>query len=331
MWKRRTPQFHHHPHAIAELEKQTIGGSDQWLLIRGTDRRQPVILFLHGGPGTAQIGFATSVQGELEKHFVVVNWDQRGAGLSFTSRQQLEGTMTIEQFLADLLEVVQMLLSRFGQDKLFLVGHSWGTILGTLFASRYPQYLHAYIGVGQIGHMLQGEQASYDYVLQKAEETGNRKAQKELAALAAQPMDLKRIGVERKWLRTFGGVTHTLNFTRWVMGQGLRSTTYTLMDLVKFGRGAAFSLQSLWGEVMEIDLFRLVPELKLPVWFFTGRYDYNTPFSVAERYYEILQAPRKQWVWFEHSAHAAPFEEPEAFTRELVQIKGEIIPAASGE
>lgn len=331
MWMRRTPQFKNHPHAIAELEKRTIGGIDQWLLIRGTDCRQPILLFLHGGPGTAQIGFAAAEQGELEKHYVAVNWDQRGAGLSYTSERQLAGTMTLERFIADLLEVVQYLLGRFGQEKLFLVGHSWGTILGTLFASRYPQYLHAYIGVGQIGHMQQGEQVSYDYVLRKAEETGNRKAQKELAALADRPFDIKRIKAERKWLSVYGGVTHNIHFSRWIAARALRSPTYTATDFIKFMRGANFSLNSLWDEVMAIDLFRMAPRFKVPVWFFTGRYDYNTPFSVAERYFAALEAPRKEWVWFEHSAHAAPFEEPEVFAGQLIRIQEEILAASPDE
>ena len=325
MFVRSTPSFVGYPDSIASLEKRQIGGIDQWLLIRGKQKKLPILLFLHGGPGTAQIGIAPSIQKELEQHFLVVNWDQLGAGLSYSKDPSLASTMTIDQYIADLLEVTQQLLAQFGQEKLYLVGHSWGTILGTLFAARYPELLHAYIGTGQIGCMIEGEQASYAYTVQKATETNNHKALQQLHKVADLPIgSMKRLGVQRKWLARFGGVTHSINLYPWMLKRFVLSRTYTLTDWSKFAGGAALSLRTVWSEVMTVNLFQSVPELKVPVWFLTGRYDYNTPFEVAERYFQALRAPMKNWVWFENSAHAVPFEEHALFTKQLIWIKREI-------
>ena len=138
------------PDSIASLERVMLGGVEQGMLIRGSNVDNPVLLYLHGGPGTSELGMVRQHNmPALEKHFTVVVWDQRGAGMSYSARHP-ESAMTVEQFIADTHELTQLLRQRFGQAKVYLVGHSWGSALGVLTAQRYPDLHHAYVGVGQV-------------------------------------------------------------------------------------------------------------------------------------------------------------------------------------
>ena len=144
-----------------------INNRKQTLLIRGQNVEQPILLCCHGGPGMAQIGFIRHFQKELEKHFIVINWDQRGAGKSFSTKD-FGANFTIEQFISDAKEVIQYVLKKFSKQKLFLAGHSWGSIIGLNIAHQYPQYIEAYIGIGQIVHMKQNEELLYQHLIRSA-------------------------------------------------------------------------------------------------------------------------------------------------------------------
>lgn len=175
MFIRKTPRIENATHSIAFLEKHLIGGINQWLLIRGQDSRKPILLWIHGGPGAAQIGFNRHYCTDLEQDFIVVNWDQRGAGLSYSSRIPPE-TMNIDQMVDDLIEIVKQLCSRFQQQKVYLLGHSWGTILSILAVKRYPELFHGYFSVCQLVNFSENERASYEFTLRQAQETANKKA-----------------------------------------------------------------------------------------------------------------------------------------------------------
>jgi len=178
MFVRRTPPIPGET-SIAALEAIEINGVKQTVLIRGENKSNPLLLLLHCGPGTAQVGFARQYLHEMEQDFVVVNWDQRGSGLSYTPEVTRE-SMTIEQFIQDTRELVEHLLRRFGQKKLFVVGHSWGSILGTLVTARYPHLFHAYVGVGQVASMDENEALSYRYTLEVAKQRNNAPALRDL-------------------------------------------------------------------------------------------------------------------------------------------------------
>ena len=308
------------PAGIESLERVALGGVNQWLLIRGWDRANPVLLHLHGGPGAADIAIARFFDTELVKVFTVVHWDQRGAGKSFSPAIPPE-TMTREQFVEDIRDLAEMLRRRFGVPKIYLVGHSWGSEIGALAASRYPELFQAYVGVGQVVEKSEQEKISYRFVLDQAREAGHRRAIRELERIGPPPYEgVSELLVQRKWLERFGGVSRNEDARfRALIELALSSPDYSLWDAVRFFRGESFSAARLWRGRVETNLFEQAPRIEVPVYFFSGRYDYNTPFELAERYYRALDAPRgKHFIWFENAAHMLPYEVPDAYADALI-------------
>ncbi|WP_124726538.1 alpha/beta fold hydrolase [Staphylospora marina] len=331
MFKSRTPQFRNSQKqiidgSIATLETVRLGEVDQTIMIRGMDVSQPILLFLHGGPGWAQIGFARHFQAELEKHFIVVNWDQRGSGKS-RSKEISASSMTVEQMVKDTKELIEYLLKRFGKKKLFLAGHSWGSVIGSLVASKYPELLHAYIAIGQFTDVERAHSITYRHLLIYTVQARKRRAQKELEEIGYPPYkDWKRLSVHMKWLMRFGGFIRSGGFFRRFL-KGLVSPEYTLMDWLKYLKGMHFSRDCLCPEVWDFNIFHQVPELKVPAYFCVGRYDFLSQHELQQQYVERLNAPHKELVWFEKSAHCPHFEEPAAFLIVCLRAKeASIIP-----
>jgi pimeloyl-ACP methyl ester carboxylesterase len=316
---RRTSQITGEKNGISELKKIKIGGIDQWLLIRGKSRSNPILLFLHGGPGSAQIAVAARYQAQLEEHFIVVNWDQRGAGLSY-SKEISKESMTVDRFIQDTKELIDSLTRTYGKQKIFLAGHSWGSILGVLIAHKFPEVIEGYAGVGQAADLEENERLAYDYVYNYAEKSNNKRAEKELRAIGRPPYKdlLEGTRVRSKWTGRFNAMFHNLSITSFMLSF-LISQEYNLADGVRFLRGSTFSFDSMWPEIMKINLFELVKALEVPVYFLLGRYDFTTPYDIAITYCEKLNAPHKEIIWFENSAHCMPFEEPEKFQRVLIE------------
>lgn len=310
--------------SIASLESVKIGGLEQWILVRGHDKNAPVVLFVHGGPGSAQISLSPKFLASLEEHFVVVNWDQRGSGKSW-SKGIDPATMTVEQIVADTLELTNYLRDRFNQDKIYLVGHSWGSYIGVLAAQQSPELYHAYISVSQMVSYWDGEELSYQLTLEEAQNRGNAKALKELEVLGGPPYPngAEDVIIQRKWLVQFGGIERQVN-TQWEWLKALiTKREYTLYDGYRYLQGANFSAEHLFASMAEIDLEKQVPTLELPVWFVAGKYDGITFPSLIQRYYQGLEAPVKEFVLFEDSAHLPYFEEPEKFTQLMLRILAE--------
>jgi pimeloyl-ACP methyl ester carboxylesterase len=285
------------PGGVATLEKIRIGGSDQWVLERSEDAGNPVVLFLHGGPGTSQLTSNRRHTRGLEKYFTVVNWDQRGAGKSYGAIGDPD-QMNIGQYVADTRELTTYLLEKFHQDRLMLVGHSWGTVIAALAVSRYPDLYSCYVGIGQIGNMAEGEAASYWWTLDQARKRGNRRAADALAAMGPPPYDgdwQKKTITQRGYLAWFGGEVYRsrLGASGRVLGSLLFSREYTLADRVNVIRGIHGSMRLLWPELFEVDLFESVPEIKVPVFFMEGRHDHECPSEIAQRYFGKLRAPAK--------------------------------------
>jgi pimeloyl-ACP methyl ester carboxylesterase len=311
---------------LAELEMVKIGGDDQWISIRGQDRSAPILLFLHGGPGDAEIPLTRHFLSSLEDEFIVVNWDQRGAGKSFAAGAPEK--MHIDQFVQDTAELTRSLLKRFGQDKIYLMGHSWGTLLGVLAVTRYPELYFAYGGIGQFVVGTENESIGHRYAVEKAREAGNAQALAELAALKDYPPStgtsratgrapgwLDELRINRKWVAFFGGaLAHKTGYES-LAAIYLGAPEYNLSDIVNCVRGDTESTRRLWPEIMTYDLRRDARHFEIPVFFFLGRHDYTTPWELSARYFDLLDAPQKRLYWFDNSAHCPNFEEPEAFTR----------------
>jgi pimeloyl-ACP methyl ester carboxylesterase len=308
--------------SIAVLKKVKLGGINQYILMRGTDASNPVLLFLHGGPGYAQISYARKYQKQLEEDFVVVNWDQRGSGMSY-SRKISKESMNRQQFIEDTRELIDYLCSTLGKDKVYLVGHSWGSELGMYVVDKYPEKIIAFISIGQVVDGTLGEVISYDYVMEKAEEDNNKRALKELTKIGRPPYKnlVTDTSTQRKWLGRYGGVEQKCNTLMDIIYGSLFSPEYTGIGGIRMAVGSRFTADIMWGNNSDLNFIELIPEVKVPIYFCAGRYDYNTPSVLIEKLYESIKAPRKELVWFEESAHFPCFEEVEKFSGLMKGIK----------
>ncbi len=256
------------PPGIDALEPVRLGGIEQWIRIRGHDRTRPVLLFLHGGPGIPEMPFAY-INAELEKHFVVVQWDQRGAGKSFTSDIPAE-SMRLAQLASDARELVHLLRGRFAQDRIFLAGHSTGTILGVLLAQQEPQLFRAYIGISQAANLEKSESLLYAFALRAAEAARDGKALARLREIGAPPFSsAQQLQISQKWVNKFAPDRFgAISFER--LRLLFYSPEYSLADAVRLLRGAKFSFDHLWREFFAVDLFQQAPRLEMPVYFMEG-------------------------------------------------------------
>jgi pimeloyl-ACP methyl ester carboxylesterase len=296
------------PNGIESLEKVSIGGVTQWILIRGHDKSKPLLLFLHGGPGFPLMPFFHP-NTLVEKEFIIVHWDQRGAGKSYSSTLP-EESIKIEQFIADTHELIQILRQRFGVPRIYLVGHSWGSILGMLTINRYPELFYAYVGIGQVADMQENQMASFQFALQSATRAGNQKAVQELTTVG---------NVGKKWVIAFGGNMYGESDLWKLVQLGFSSPYHSLLDFKKIIDGTKFSGSALGEELSQINLFQQVPKVEVPVYFLEGRHDYMAPSYIAERYYQMLNAPKgKKLFWFDQSGHWPQLEEPNKFHEILI-------------
>ncbi|MFG3449304.1 alpha/beta fold hydrolase [Stenotrophomonas sp. NPDC047960] len=310
---------------IERLESVRIGGIDQWVSIRGNDRRNPVLLMLHGGPGWVAMPTSWYFQRGWEEYFTVVQWDQRGAGKTYVANDpaRVAPTMTRERMIADSEEMVGWLRREFGKDKIFVMGQSWGSYLGLELAQRRPGWLHAYIGIGQLTNAPESERRGWAWTLQQAREDGNAEAVAELEALApyapgSTPVPLENLFKQRRWLNYYGGMVHNRRGGDAEAAAITLSPEYTDQDVAGIWKGNDFSMQHLLGEVLTLDM-SAVRELKVPLFLFEGRHDYNVSSELAAQWFQTVKAPTKQLVWFEQSAHEVMIEEPGKTLLTLVQ------------
>jgi pimeloyl-ACP methyl ester carboxylesterase len=299
------------PESVASLEKVRLGGLDQWICLRGKRRTNPLLLFLHGGPGMPMMYLAHTFQRPLEEHFVCVQWDQRGAGKSY-SKTVPEESMNVEQILADAVELIGKLKRRFRQQKIYLVGHSWGTYTGILLVQRHPELFEAYVGVGQVVDEQRSRKIADRFIKEQGQKSGNQKA---LDEMARNPDDSRE-----KWLFAFGGELHGETSYMPFIKAGFMAPEYSLFDIPKVASGSSFSSQHMKYNAISGPIIQNVLVVNVPVYFFIGRYDYTTPFELVEQYYEQLESPKKRLVWFDYSAHFPFFEEPQEFARKMVDI-----------
>ena len=312
---------------IDSLEKVRLGGVEQWIQIRGWNRRNPLLIFLHGGPGFPEMPFAHQ-NAELEREFVVVQWDQRGAGKSYGCSIP-NHSMRVAQFVADAHELVQLLLARFDARQCYLVAHSWGSLFGAQLASQYPELFLAYVGIGQTADLPQTEQVRYQFALDAVRTNRNQEGVADLERIGRPPHSNADHQFMEKWVSYYSEREHPSLSRSRMTRLALESPAYSWLDLIKSPWGARYSFQRLWKEIFyETNLFQQAPRIDVPVYFFLGRYDRVVTSEVAQRYFDALDAPRgKQIVWFEHSGHWPQFEEPEKYREMMI---GRVLKEAAG-
>ena len=306
------------PDSIAEISYLCLGGFNQWVMIRGENLANPILILLHGGPGFPEMRLFRAFNAALEQHYTVVYWMQRGTSKSF-DRRMPASSLTIERFIADLEELVEMLRARFEKQKVVLYGHSWGSVLGVLYASRFPEKVAAYVGTGQIGEWAAFETASYVFVLAEAERRKHRKAIRELRAIGPPPHAFWDMVVERKWVTRFFGIVRGMSlwrFTRITLG----GPEASILDLPNILQSQLVTPKAMWQELIGVNLIKAAPALRIPVFFFLGRQDRVVVPETSVAYFEVLQAPSKTLMWFDASGHEPPAEEPEKFNNLMVEM-----------
>jgi pimeloyl-ACP methyl ester carboxylesterase len=287
-------------------------------MIRGENLTNPPLILLHGGPGFSETHFFRRFNAPLEKTFTVVYWDQRGSGKSF-ARNISPSSMTVEQFIADLDELVQAVCERTGAKQVVIFGHSWGSALGVLYAARFTEKVAAYVGSGQVGDSAAGESASYAFALAEAERLHNSKALDNLRAIGPPPYSVSSLFRERSWVNRLQGQTTAR--ASWDVGRlFLRGPELSLVDLPNLARSFRFTLNAMFTETSKVNLVELVPALQVPVYFFLGRRDRWVPPETSVAYFSMLTAPSKTLVWFDESGHEPFVDEADKFNASMADL-----------
>jgi pimeloyl-ACP methyl ester carboxylesterase len=306
----------------SRFEKVRIGGIDQWLFARSQNRRNPVLLILHGGPGAASIGFAREFYRELEEDFVVVNWDQRYAGKSFsvfTPGSSIEP----ETFVSDTHEVVAFLKQKYGVSKIYLMGHSWGAYIAAIVAHRYPSDFYAYIGIGPVVNGEESVRTSYALV-QEQMATEIPKIQERQSLTLEDYLKNRRYWLNRFRLGMFHG-SHGQDEDSYLGGLMFSSPEYSLFDIATYPAGLVLTAMHLREYFFKMNLFEEAPSIDVPVYFATGSHDGYNPPEILVRYMNVLKSPRTKLFVFEDCAHAPHFEEPENFAARMRIVKEETL------
>ena len=298
--------------SISEKTFITIGGIRQGMFIKSKNQENPVLLYLHGG--IPDYFLTQKYPTGLEDYFTVVWWEQRGSGLSYSASIPAE-TMNLDQMISDTKEVTDYLRTRFGQEKIYLMGRSGGSYIGIQAAARAPELYHAYIGVGQMSDHLKSERLACEYILKKYRDAGNRKMVRKLeASPVTDVIPYGYLKLRDETMHSLGiGTTRDMNsIITGVFIPSLTCREYTLKEKFNLWRGKAEAgVHPLWDTIIATNLTQQVNELTIPVYFFHGIYDYTVSYTLAKKYFEAIQAPVKGFYTFENSAHSPIFEEPE--------------------
>ncbi|MDD3036587.1 alpha/beta hydrolase [Bacteroides sp.] len=307
---------------IAQKGDMKIGGIKQGYFIRSENERNPVILFLHGGPGSPELPMIKDTQ--LEQYFTVCYWDQRGAGMTFSSDTD-PATMTIDQFVEDTRQMTDSLRKWYGMEKIYLMGHSWGSYLGIKTIEKYPELYHAYIGIGQVCNQLESERQAYDYIVSEARKADDKKtieafelydkyaddfpSNDYLLKVRTNSMNKYGVGIKHKDISMFDIAIDLLYYRG-----------YTLEDKLNYLQGTMFSLNNMFHRIIEDNLFETSTRFEIPVYILQGKYDYQVSYQLAKEYSDSIDAPKKDFFTFEESAHSPNLEEPQRFVEIVKSI-----------
>lgn len=344
LWAREVLQKHitttyavQNPKGIEKLKPVKIGGVDQWLHIRGRNANNPILLYLHGGPGYPLIGCMDAIQRPWEDFFTVVHWDQRQVGKSYYPADDDNAPLTIQRMIEDTEALIQYLLHSLEQDKLFVLGQSWGSVLGMHMVQRHPDWLYAYIGVGQVVNMMDNERVLYKRLLSHAKEKKEDKLVARLKSIWPYP-DPDNPGKSfnggqgepfiREELSRLAGETfmHHTDFhdaINMMAFDQLVSPHLTFTDIIHSILGDNPALgrapYNFTDEYMKTDLpSDLGSSFDVPIFFFSGRHDWQVPVSLSDQWFKQIEAPHKELVHFEESSHFIINEEPGKFLAALV-------------
>ncbi|HET7587435.1 MAG TPA: alpha/beta hydrolase [Gammaproteobacteria bacterium] len=323
---------------IETVKRITLGGIPQWISVRGRHEGNPILLFLHGGPGFTMMPASWAYMRPWEEYFTVVQWDQRGAGKTYVENDptKIAPTMTMDRIVADAEELIRYLLATYDKDKIVLMGHSWGTILGVELAQKHPEWFYAYVGVSQGVNVQKNERMGYRALIEYYQRVGNAEAVEELMAIAPYPgasatEAREKLHVQRKWLLRAESEGLSADGYTWRLPDNhyydvvRLSPVYTEQDIKAWSEGIEFSVEALWPEVVAVDFDDTI-SFKCPVILFHGRHDLTVSATLAAQWFKRLQAPSKKLIWFNDSAHMLLENEPGKAFLHLVE---DVLPLTS--
>ncbi len=309
---------------IEELVTYNINGYDSKVLIRGVKRDNPILLFIHG-LGYSDMMFTRCYDQKLLDDFTIVRYDQRGVGKS-DSKVIEDSSLTIENYISDLLCLTDSIQIRFPDAKIYLLGHSWGTVLGLEACYRSPEKYACYISMAQIVNQKKADKISYDYALKKAKDEKLSDCIKILKGLNRETYNQNHdsLLMQRGCLKMVGGTYGSPEAIDDMKNCALRSPEHGLFELL-FTPGKAKKVERLiFPSMLEVNFFETISRIEVPVFFFGGRHDYLVPSVLSHQYFETVHAPVKEFLWFEKSGHLPLYEENDKFTTELKRIKSQL-------
>jgi proline iminopeptidase len=309
------------PGSIAQLVDVRVGGHDQAIMLRGVSAKAPVLLFLEGGPGGTGIGRVRNSGDELEEHFVVATWDQRGTGKSYDALEP-SVTLTVDRMVKDTLEVVDYLRARFQKQTVYLVGSSWGTVIGTLAVQHAPEKFSAYVGTGQMVDPFATDKLMYAEAIRDAKARGDRSAVETLRNLGPPPYDDTldypvAISSDPKWIRFTHGQDYSATSE---YPASLFVREYSLVEQLRGMAAIAETFHVLYPQLSDTDFRVDVPSLAVPVYLVEGRHEASGRETLARTWFDQLAAPHKTWVTFQKSGHTPPYDEPGHFARLMEDV-----------
>ncbi len=295
--------------SITDKVRVMINGHLMGLIIKGQNTSNPILLFVHGGPGMPEYFLSQKYGTGLEEHFVVVYWDQRGCGLSYHSKID-KGTMTVDQYVEDTIDLTNYLIKRFRQDKIYLMAHSWGTYFSLLVMKKAPKLYKAYIAVAQVTNQDESEKIAYQYMLDYYSKVRDKKAIEQLKKKPYPSRGYNKI--RDAYMHRAGiGTTHKMkSVLKGIFLASLLNKEYTILEKINLWRGKLFVNKNTQLN-MKHDLREIVTSLEVSTYFFSGIYDYTVNYQLTGNYLAELIAPLKGFYLFESSAHSPIFEEPD--------------------
>lgn len=308
--------------SIAELRKVELNGHKEWISIRGKNRNNPVLLFLAGGPGGTQMAATRYELSGLEEHFVVVSWDQPGSGKSYNAVPK--DKITVDTYIRDGIALTDLLRKRFGTEKIYLMGESWGSALGIFLVHAAPEKYYAFIGTGQMVDFKETEIMDYKKAMELAKENNDEKTVKKLIANGMPPYYGKDVtwksAVYLDYLSGYMVKNPGITNSGYHTGRDMLSSEYGIWDSINYLRGVINTFNQVYPQLYDVDLRKSCTKLQVPIFFFLGKHDVNAPISLTQEYYDLLKAPQKGIVWFDHSGHSPWMNESELFVKQTVRV-----------
>ena len=316
------------PNGIDETLVVELGGARQVVNVRGADRGNPILLYIHGGPGSVEMPMAWTFQHPWEDFFTVVQWDQRGAGRSFPLNEPtvIAPTLRLERYRDDAIALIEQLGTRLGQRKVFVLGHSFGSAVGLAVAQARPDLLQAYIGMGQLIDFRENERVGMQQTLAIARERGDADAVRAITALRPYPergpFTIEQADAWRKYANRYGSLAGRRPDADFYFNSTKLSPLYTPADRAAWAKGSGFTVTTLWPRLADVS-FASMQRLNVPVAFLLGRHDKTTPSNIAASWLGRLAAPSRTVCWFENSGHLPMIEEPGRTLAALLLIRAQ--------